>query len=162
MSASGWTIAALLPILLVAEARLGRRLTLLVFFGADALSSLPTLVGLEVAGGAGLAEAPRTGGGAEPRQLRRPGRAARRLPGHPAGGPVAGHKVKLRATIRQLDATWQQLRPQLVKAGGATVARAYDRHVTALKHGGTATATQKQAVNGLDVVDRMEGVSLGK
>ena len=74
----------------------------------------------------------------------------------------AGHRAKLRQTVRQLDATWQQVRPQLVKAGGASVARAYDGHVAALERGGTATAVQKQAVHGLDLVDRMEGVFLGK
>jgi len=73
----------------------------------------------------------------------------------------AGHKAKLRGTVRQLDATWQQLRPQLVKAGGATVAKSYDQHVTALKRGGAATAIQKQAVHGLGIVDQMEGVFLG-
>lgn len=74
----------------------------------------------------------------------------------------AGQKAKLRGTVRQLKATWQQLRPQLVKAGGATVAKSYDRHVTALKHGGTVSTTQKQAVHGLNIVDQMEGVFLGK
>lgn len=73
-----------------------------------------------------------------------------------------GHRAKLRATVRQLDATWQQLRPQLVQAGGVNVAKAYDQHVNALKRGGTATAIQKQAVHGLDIVDQMEGVFLGK
>ena len=73
----------------------------------------------------------------------------------------AGQPAKLRDTVRQLDATWQQLRPQLVTAGGATVAGSYDRHVTALKRGGPATAIQNQAVHGLDLVDQMEGVFLG-
>lgn len=71
-----------------------------------------------------------------------------------------GRKAKLRATVRQLDTTWQQLRPQLVRAGGTKVAKAYDQHVSALTRGGTATAIQKQAVHGLDVVDQMEGVFL--
>ena len=74
----------------------------------------------------------------------------------------AGHQARLRQTVRQLGATWQQLRPQLVGAGGATVAKAYDQHVTALKRGGTAIAIQQQAVHGLDIVDQMEGVFLGK
>lgn len=74
----------------------------------------------------------------------------------------AGNRAHLRQTIRQLDTAWQRLRPQLVEAGGVKVARAYDQHVTALRHGGTATAIQKQAVHGLDIVDQMEGVFLGK
>ena len=73
-----------------------------------------------------------------------------------------GQKAKLRATVQQLDATWQQLRPQLLKAGGSKVAKAYDQHVSALQRGGTATAIQQQAVHGLDIVDQMEAVFLGK
>ena len=74
----------------------------------------------------------------------------------------AGRRGHLRQTVQQLDATWQQLRPQLVRAGGASVATAYDQHVRALKAGGTPAAIQKQAMHGLDVVDQMEGVFLGK
>jgi len=74
----------------------------------------------------------------------------------------AGNRGKLAETVRQLDATWQKVRPQLAAAGGIKVARAYDQHVTALKRGGTPTAVQKQAVHGLDIVDKMEGVFLGK
>lgn len=74
----------------------------------------------------------------------------------------AGNRAKLKRTVRQLEVTWQQLRPQLVAAGGQKVAQAYDQHVTALQRGGTTTTIQKQAVNGLDIVDKMEGVFLGK
>jgi hypothetical protein len=74
----------------------------------------------------------------------------------------AGQPAKLGHTVSQLATTWQQLRPQLVTAGGAEVASSYDQHVTALKRGGTATAIQSQAVHGLDLVDQMEGVFLGK
>lgn len=73
-----------------------------------------------------------------------------------------GEKAKVRQTVRQLDATWRQVRPQLIQAGGTQVAQAYDQHVSALKGGSTATATQNQAVQGLDLVDKMEGVFLGK
>jgi hypothetical protein len=74
----------------------------------------------------------------------------------------AGQRTKVRGAVRKLQATWRQLRPQLVKRGGTKEAKAYDRHVSALKRGGRATAIQKQAVHGLDVVDKMEGVFLGK
>lgn len=74
----------------------------------------------------------------------------------------AGQQVKLRQTVARLDATWQRLRPQLVKAGGAGVAGTYDRHVTTLKGKISPTATQKQAVRGLDLVDKMETAFLGK
>lgn len=73
-----------------------------------------------------------------------------------------GQQAKLRVTVRQLDTAWQQLRPQLVKRGGVKVATSYDRHVSVLKRGGTATSTQKQAVHGLVIVDQMEGAFLGK
>lgn len=71
-------------------------------------------------------------------------------------------KAKQRSTVRQLAMTWQQLRPQVVKAGGLKVANSYDQHVKALKRGGTPAAVQKQAVHGLNLVDQMEGVFLGK
>lgn len=72
----------------------------------------------------------------------------------------AGQRSKARAAVRQIDATWRQLRPQLVSAGGATVAKAYDRHIKALKAGGAPTAIQREAAHGLEIVDQMEGVFL--
>lgn len=74
----------------------------------------------------------------------------------------AGDTAALRHTVARIATTWRQVRPALVKAGGAAVARSYDRHVTALQRGGTATAIDKEAVHGLDVVDQMEGVFLEK
>ncbi|MEA2273106.1 MAG: hypothetical protein QOI98_1814 [Solirubrobacteraceae bacterium] len=74
----------------------------------------------------------------------------------------AGQQEQLSAAVRQLESTWQQVRPQLVKAGGTTEATAYDAHIKALQRGGTTAAIQKQAVTGLDIVDKMEGVFLGK
>lgn len=74
----------------------------------------------------------------------------------------AGQRAKLRRTVSDLATTWRQLRPALVGAGGSPVAKAYDGHVAALKRGGTATAVQKQAIRGLDIVDQMEKVFLGK
>jgi hypothetical protein len=74
----------------------------------------------------------------------------------------AGDTLKLRQTVRWLDAAWQQLRPDLVKAGGTNIAKTYNQHVAALQRGGTATAIQKEAVHGLDLVDQMEGVFLGR
>lgn len=74
----------------------------------------------------------------------------------------AGEKAKVRKAVRQLDTTWRQLRLQLIRAGGSQVVNAYDQHVSALKGGSKATAIQKEAVKGLDLVDKMEGVFLGK
>ncbi|MBI5106557.1 MAG: hypothetical protein HZB46_16500 [Solirubrobacterales bacterium] len=74
----------------------------------------------------------------------------------------AGDRANLRHTVQELAATWQRLRPQLIAAGGTSVATAYDRHVSALQHGGTAVASEKQAIHGLDLVDKMEAVFLAK
>jgi hypothetical protein len=72
----------------------------------------------------------------------------------------AGQPARVDQAVRQLAASWQQLRPQLVAVGGTQVAANYDQHVAALQHGGTATAVQEQAVHGLDIVDQMETVFL--
>lgn len=74
----------------------------------------------------------------------------------------AGQNAKLGATVRRLEASWQQLRPQLIKAGGAALATCYDRHVNALKRGGTASTMERAAVSGLSIVDKMETVFLHK
>ena len=72
----------------------------------------------------------------------------------------AGQAARVDRAVRQLAASWQQLRPQLVAVGGTQVATSYDRHVAALERGGSATAVQEQAVHGLDIVDQMETVFL--
>jgi len=75
----------------------------------------------------------------------------------------AGNRAGVDRAVRQLGATWSKLRAQLAsKPKGQQVAKSYDKHVRALEQGGTATATQAEAVNGLDLVDQMEGVFLGK
>lgn len=72
----------------------------------------------------------------------------------------AGQPAKVRQAVAELASTWRQLRPRLVAAGGVQVARSYDQHARALKSSVTATAVQKQALHGLDVVDQMETVFL--
>ena len=74
----------------------------------------------------------------------------------------AHDKARLADTVRQLDATWQTVRPLLVNAGGVAVAKRYDLHLSALKQGGAASMLRKESVNGLDLVDKMEGVFLGQ
>jgi hypothetical protein len=73
----------------------------------------------------------------------------------------SGNRARLRQTVGRLEATWQQLRPKLVRAGGAAVARSYDGHVAALKRNASAASVKKEAVHGLDLVDQMESVFLG-
>jgi hypothetical protein len=68
--------------------------------------------------------------------------------------------AKQRAAVGQLAATWKQLRPQLLAAGGGAVVKAYDAHVKAVKKPQSRAALQKEAVHGLDAVDQMEKVFL--
>lgn len=74
----------------------------------------------------------------------------------------ANQPAKVRAAVKDLGSTWAKVRPPLVKAGGLKVAKRYDRHVQALKNTPSRAAIQQEAVHGLDVVDLMEGVFLGK
>lgn len=74
----------------------------------------------------------------------------------------AGHTSTAHQAVRDLRSTWTTLRPKVIRAGGAAVARAYDRHLTTLERGGTAASIQKEALHGLDVVDQIETVFLGK
>ena len=74
----------------------------------------------------------------------------------------SGQVDRQRAATADLVRTWKDLRPQLVKAGGTKVATSYDAHIKALGAGGQPTALQQQALKGLDIVDQMEGVFLGK
>lgn len=70
--------------------------------------------------------------------------------------------ANVRAAVKDLGSTWARVRPPLVKAGGVKVARQYDRHIQALKNTTSPASIQKEAVHGLDIVDLMEGVFLGK
>lgn len=74
----------------------------------------------------------------------------------------AGNRAKTRAAVKQLKATWAALRPELVGVGGIKVARAYDQHVRVLTAMPAAKVVQKEAVHGLNIVDQMETVFLGK
>lgn len=74
----------------------------------------------------------------------------------------AGQLDRQRAATAALAHTWKQVRPQLIAAGGSKVAIAYDSHVKALRAGGQPASIQQQALKGLDIVDQMENVFLGK
>lgn len=73
-----------------------------------------------------------------------------------------GEAARQRAAVREIAATWRALRPALVKAGGLDVARSYDANVRALKQDGSPRMVQREALTGLEIVDQMEGVFLGK
>lgn len=64
------------------------------------------------------------------------------------------------AAVRALADTWRQLRPAVLAAGGSRVAAVYDAHVRALARASSPAATQREALHGLVVVDRMEQVFL--
>ncbi|MEA2430103.1 MAG: hypothetical protein QOI19_576 [Thermoleophilaceae bacterium] len=70
----------------------------------------------------------------------------------------AGRQTDFQAALRSLRATWRKMRPWLIQAGGAREAIAYDAHVRALRAGGKPSGSAK----GLDLVDKMEGVFLGR
>jgi hypothetical protein len=64
-------------------------------------------------------------------------------------------------TITQLRRTWQQLRPQVIDAGGKETAALFAKHVAALqrlRRKGDESALQREARNGLELVDGLERV----
>jgi hypothetical protein len=75
---------------------------------------------------------------------------------------MAGQTAAVTRAIKSEESTSTKLRPQLVAAGGAKAARQYSAHLEGLKRDQRPAAVQKQAVNGLDIVDTMEKVFLGK
>jgi len=73
---------------------------------------------------------------------------------------TAGHRAALRAAATDLEQTWAALRPGVVDAGGARVARRFDAHVArllALSAAGGRPAA-REAQRGLDLVDEIEAV----
>jgi hypothetical protein len=74
----------------------------------------------------------------------------------------AAQPARERTAVNSLRSTWAKVRPWLVQAGGAKVAAAYDAHVRTLGKAPGPAARQQEAVNGLGIVDQMEGVFLGK
>jgi hypothetical protein len=68
---------------------------------------------------------------------------------------------KVSAAVGQLEQTWNGLRPQIVDAGGEQEASQFTKHVAAMKkldQSGDASALQREAVNGLELVDALEKV----
>ena len=73
---------------------------------------------------------------------------------------TAGDRAALGAAAAGLGRTWAGLRPGVVEAGGARVARRFDAHVARLRRlaatGGRPAA--REAQRGLDLVDEIEAV----
>jgi hypothetical protein len=73
---------------------------------------------------------------------------------------LAGQGKAVPPVVARLAATWAPLRQRTIDRGGGTVAAAYARHVAAMRRlshppGG---AFRSEAVNGLNLVDELEGV----
>jgi hypothetical protein len=73
---------------------------------------------------------------------------------------MARQHARAQQAADQLAATWRKLRPQVIAAGGASVAQKYDGHVAKLTGSGGVAALQSEAQHGLDLVDQLEQVFL--
>jgi hypothetical protein len=73
---------------------------------------------------------------------------------------LAGQRAAVPLVVVRLEKTWAPLRQKVVAHGGQTVAAAYARHVAAMQRLAPASgsAFRSEAVNGLNIVDELEGV----
>jgi hypothetical protein len=74
---------------------------------------------------------------------------------------IAKDRFLTRRAVDQLSSTWKELRAQVVKAGGDREAARYDRHVAKMRRLAESfakAAIRKEAANGLQLVDELEGV----
>jgi hypothetical protein len=73
---------------------------------------------------------------------------------------LAGQRAAVPLAVAQLAQTWAPLRQHVIDHGGQSVAAAYARHVAAMKRLAPASgsAFRNEAVNGLNIVDELEGV----
>jgi hypothetical protein len=77
---------------------------------------------------------------------------------------LKGDGRALEAAVRSLERTWGRLRPSVVAARGERVARAFDKHVRAMRAlvaNREPAKTQREAQHGLDLVDALEHVYSG-
>jgi hypothetical protein len=73
---------------------------------------------------------------------------------------LAGQRAAVPLVVVRLEKTWAPLRQKVIAHGGQTVAAAYARHVAAMQRLAPASggAFRSEAVNGLNIVDELEGV----
>ena len=73
---------------------------------------------------------------------------------------LAGQRKAVPPVVARLTATWLSLRPVVIAHGGKSVAAAYGRHVAAMRRLAQKPdgAFRSEAVNGLNIVDELEGV----
>ena len=74
---------------------------------------------------------------------------------------LAGRRRLVPPLVAELSRTWAGLRPRVIARGGDSEAAAFTAHVAAMKRlakAGGGGALQREAANGLELVDRLEGV----
>jgi hypothetical protein len=72
---------------------------------------------------------------------------------------LVGEQSRVTSAVDLLARTWAALRPKVIAVGGVGVARQYDRHVASMRRLAATSeraALQKEAVNGLELVDSLE------
>ena len=72
---------------------------------------------------------------------------------------LAGDQASVLAAVNTLSSTWTSLRPRVIEVGGRRVATRYTRHAGATRlvaRGSDHRALQREAVNGLALVDELE------
>jgi hypothetical protein len=77
---------------------------------------------------------------------------------------LAGDEARVTSAVDRLARTWAGLRGKVVAARGAAIARQFTTHVSAMKRlaaGRDRAALQREAVNGLELVDEIERVFAG-
>ena len=74
---------------------------------------------------------------------------------------LAGDTAAVTAAVDELSSTWTRLRPKVIDADGRRVAATFGRHVAAMRRlvsGSDNAALRREAVTGLELVDRLEEV----
>ena len=77
---------------------------------------------------------------------------------------LAGDRKKAAAAASSLEKTWNDLRGQIVAAGGEGEAKSFTAHVDSVEslvRNGSDQALADEAQHGLDLVDKLEGVYTG-
>lgn len=77
---------------------------------------------------------------------------------------LAGDRPAAESAITKLVATWEQLKPEVVAAGGEQAAASFDAHVTDMQDllaSGADDQLASEAQHGLDLVDEIEAVYTG-
>jgi len=75
---------------------------------------------------------------------------------------LARQPAKVSPAVQQLAATWTHVQTKVIAAGGAAEARAFGRHVAAMRRldPDAGKPVQAEAARGLELVDRLEDVFL--